>query len=553
MSNIGGVFDLSLILGFIVISRFIALPNSISFGDLLGIHSEFIFCTDLTSLIYLISAFLVTGLVGRFSCFYLHKDNHYYKFFSLFYVFQTASVLLILSDNFASYFIGWELLGISSVLLISFYNKRVSPVKNSLRIFSLYKISDILLFSGFAFAYSHTHFQMFSDFTGMNTNTSSIYMLLTSLAIMIKMGGFPVLWLPRAMEGPTPSSALFYGALATHIPLLLFIKLWSGANVAIWVKLILISCLSLIVFVSTVLSRVQPDAKNSLAYATIKHLSIISIEILFGFITLAYIHTLLHCFYRLFQFIRTPSLLYEYHQAEGYNGISFKDAGSVYERFIPLSLRKMWYRAALREFYILPRVYRFVDILIGLTNRNTTKKVVDIIAFNIFIFLALLGLEWYELNEIHSSIFLLTPAWVFSLVALLLVYHDWRYIYVTLLSIISLASVVFYIDHFLSLKSLFSLQIILFLILIMSFYSKGLVQTKFILSDKTKVILFIVALWLVGVPGFGTYYMFEKAIHLSMDQDMYISIGAFVILSINTLAVVKHYSLDCLDIGGEIS
>lgn len=547
MSNIGGFFDVFSVLVFLIYAWVYESPKVVSFGDLLNIHSDFIFYTDPISILYLLVSFLIIGLVGRFSGFYLHKDLHYYKFFSLFYIFQSASVLLLLSDNFASYFIGWELLGVSSVLLISFYNKRLSPVKNSLRIFSLYKISDILLFGGFAFAYSHTEMQLFSEFSSMDQGILSVYMLLTSLAIMVKMGGFPVLWLPRAMEGPTPSSAIFYGALATHIPLLMFIRIWSNVHVGNWVYAVLIALNLLIVLASTLLSRVQTDAKNSLAYATIKNLAIISIEVLLGFTVLAYIHTLLHCFYRLSQFIKTPSLLYETHQAEGYRGESFKDSGGHYEKFLPEKLRSSIYRFALREFYILPRLYRDIDILISLPEKTTTKKLMEIALFNFLLFLGLLGLEWLELHEIHSTLFLLAPAWIFSLVTLLLNYHDWRYIYVALLSIISLASVVFYVDGFLNFINLILLQGFLFLILKISFLFKGVKKEQGVSSEKSKILVFILGLWLVGVPGPGTYYLFEKAIHLSMEKDMYLAVGAFVILSINTLGVVKHYSLACLE------
>lgn len=548
MSNWGGFFDVTLISGVYLAGFFNQYPQMVSFGDLLNIHSEFIFYTDQVSLAYLFVSTLVLGLVGRFSCFYLHKDKYYYKFFSLFYVFQSATVLLILSDNFASYFIGWELLGISSVLLISFYSERKGPVKNSLRIFTLYKISDILLFSGFAAAYSHAHLQLFSEFSTLNADLSSAYMILTSLAIMIKMGGLPVIWLPRAMEGPTPSSAVFYGSLATHIPLLLFIKLWSGAETHLWVKLVLFALLFGIISFATLFSRVQADAKNALAYATVKHIAIISIEVIFGFIYLAYIHTILHCFYRLFQFIRTPSLIYEFHQAEGYHGNGFADGGKHYGYILPNKLQNWIYRLSLREFYIFPRLFRLIDILMGLTNNLSRRKLRVILLFNLIMFIFLISFEWLEIHEINSSLLLLMPAWFFSLIALLINYHDWRYVYTTALSIVSLGSVVLYVDGFLSLTWILSIQFILLFILILSFSKIMTRHQKYQITPKSKLILFVLALWLVGVPGPGTYYIFEKTIHLSMEYDMYFSIGAFIVLSINTLAVVKHYSLDCLPV-----
>ena len=543
--NVGGTFELIVVIATVVASFTITFPSQVSFGDLLNIGSAILFNTNPVSLLYILVSFIVIGLVGRFSCFYLHKDPHYYKFFSLFYIFQSAMVLLILSDSFVSYFVGWELLGISSVLLISFYSERKGPVNNSLRVFTLYKISDILLFGGFAVAFSQSHLQLFSQFPRAGIEPFSIYMMLTSLAIMIKMGGFPVIWLPRAMEGPTPSTAVFYGALATHIPLLLFINLWSGSEVQSWVRYALIGLLIFIILKATVLARVSTDAKNMLAYATVKHISIISIEALLGLFTLAYVHLVVHCFYRLFQFIRTPSLIYEYHEAEGFRGGSFPEKGAQYNRLLPLAFRKKLYHMALHEFYLMPRLSRIIDILMGLTNRISRKKVVQISLFNAALLLILALLQWYDIKKIHPTLFLLIPPWIFALVALLYNFRDWRNINVVLLSVVSLISIIFYADGFIPLLVLTLTQLTLFSLLITTFNLKtNVFSSAFNLSKKQKVFLFIISLWLVGVPGPGTYYLFEKTIHLSIEKDLYLAIGAFIILSINTLSVVKNYSLD---------
>ncbi len=543
--NLGGTFELFIVLTATVASVTKIFPRQISFGDLLNIDFAIIFNTDPTSLTYILVSFIVIALVGRFSCFYLHKDSHYYKFFALFYIFQSAMVLLILSDSFVSYFVGWELLGISSVLLISFYSERKGPVHNSLRVFTLYKISDILLFGGFAVAFSQSHFQLFSQFPQAGIEPFSVYMLLTSLAIMIKMGGFPVIWLPRAMEGPTPSTAVFYGALATHIPLLLFINLWSGAVVLNWVRYGLMGLLLLIILMATVLVRISTDAKNMLANATVKHIAIISIEALLGLFTLAYVHLIIHCFYRLFQFIRTPSLIYEYHEAEGLNGGSFSETGTHYNRFLPLSFRKSLYRLALNEFYLMPKLSRIIDVLMGLTNRISRKKIIQISFFNGGLLFILALLQLYDIEQLHPTLFLLIPPWIFALIALLYNFRDWRNISVVLLSVTSLSSIIFYVDEFISLLALTLMQLTLFSLLVAIFNFKA---PSFLLTHsftkKQKVLLFIFSLWLVGVPGPGTYYLFEKSIHLSIEKDLYLAIGAFIILSINTLSVVKNYSLD---------
>jgi NADH-quinone oxidoreductase subunit L len=544
IANYGGFFDVILVGVFYYLSSAGLLPSTISMGDVLGIHADFIYYTDAVSFSYILLSFVALGLLGRFSCFYLHKDEHYHKFFSLFYVFQTSMVLLILSDNFASYFIGWELLGISSVLLISFYIERKATVKNSLRIFTIYKVSDFFLFSGFAIAFSHAHLQSFTQIAQIDPEVFTIYLFLTSIAIMIKMGGLPVIWLPRAMEGPTTSSAIFYGALATHIPLLLFIKIWKDARVLPWAQISLI-CISIVVItLATLLSRVQSDAKNSLAYSTVKHIFIIAIEALLGFTTLAFIHLIFHCFYRLFQFLKTPSVIHEYQQIEDYNGNQFKSVGIIYTKILPMRLRNWLYQCVLKEFYIFPRFFRLIDILIGMKNRLSFKKVIYIATFNSLLFLLLVIIEWLELHTLHPTIFMLTPAWFFAIFALLINFHDWRYFAIVCLSVISLITVIYFADGFISLNYSIFIQSLLFVLLGLILYLEKFVKRPLSLNANLKLLLFILSLWIVGVPGPGTYYLFEKAIHLSMEKDMYLAIGAFVILSINTLSVIKNYSLD---------
>lgn len=544
MSNLGGIFDILIVGFFTLLSGLGWLPQAISFGDLLGLHSELVYRIDFISLMYLFFSFLVIGLLGRFSCFYLHKDRYYLKFFFLFYLFQTSTVLLILSDNFVSYFVGWEFLGLSSALLISFYENRKTVVKNSLRIFTLYKISDILLFCGFAVAFASSDFQLFSQLGNTDIQIYSVYVFLTSLAIMIKMGGLPVIWLPRAMEGPTPSSAIFYGALATHIPLLLFIKLWSTTNTLPWVHTVLV-CLSIIVILTATLqTRTQVDAKNALAYATVKHIFIIAIEMIFGFISLAYIHILLHCFYRLFQFIRTPSLLYEYHQMESYNGNTFDETGLHFNKLFPLSLRKSLYRLVLRDFYFMPRAFRIIDILMGMTNRITIKKVIYILLFNFALLMAIIMVQWVDLHQMNETLFLLVLPWLSALIVLLLNVKGWRSLAAISLSILSLLSVIFFAGGYINFFYTEVIEFVLFLTLIAFFIFGHKTESLPKERGKKEVAIFALTLWFVGVPGPGTWYIFEKAIHQSLQSDFYLSIGAFVILSINTLSVVKNYLLE---------
>src|SRR3990167_2502766 len=220
-------------------------------------------------------------LVLRFSSYYLHRDAYFYKFFSLVFIFEFAVCLLILTSTSESIFIGWELLGLSSVLLIAFYEHRMSVLKSALVILAIYKLSDVIFYSALiSAAYYGNHIYMHIN------NQVLEFMILG--ACLIKSSIFPWIWLPRAMEGPTPSSALFYGGIATHIPMFIFLNIcMSHAHHFTVFTMMMIILLSIGAILTSLMGKQSTDVKSGIAYASIAQLSIIYIEILFQCYTLA--------------------------------------------------------------------------------------------------------------------------------------------------------------------------------------------------------------------------------------------------------------------------
>ncbi len=123
-------------------------------------------------------------------------------------------------------------------------------------------------------------------------------------------------WLPRAMEGPTPSSAVFYGSLSIHLGAYLLLRLSPvvDSSAIFQFSIILIGVISALF--GSILSKVQPDVKSSLAYASMTQVSIIFIEIGFGFRYLALVHIIGHACLRTLQLLRAPSILKDYHSFE---------------------------------------------------------------------------------------------------------------------------------------------------------------------------------------------------------------------------------------------
>jgi NAD(P)H-quinone oxidoreductase subunit 5 len=158
-------------------------------------------------------------------------------------------------------------------------------------------------------------------------------------------------WLPRAMEGPTPSSAVFYGALSVHLgaflllrvsPVLALSPVLSAAVVFIGLFTALSAAAS---------ARVQTDIKTSLAYASLTQVGIIVAEIGFGLRIIPLIHIMGHACLRTLQLLRAPSLLGDYHTLENAIGGHLPHPAMVGSRMIPRDWKLWIYRLALERFY----------------------------------------------------------------------------------------------------------------------------------------------------------------------------------------------------------
>src|SRR5262249_12342072 len=156
-----------------------------------------------------------------------HRERGYFRFFVLLHLFAFGSLLAFAAGSFDLLAAGWEIVGITSVLLIGFFQLRPAPVENALRVFAVYRACDIGLLVG-VFAMHHwagtaTFTSGFPLLTGSQGLIVSLLLLLAASgkAAQVPFSG----WLPRAMEGPTPSSAIFYGAISIHAGAYLLLRM----------------------------------------------------------------------------------------------------------------------------------------------------------------------------------------------------------------------------------------------------------------------------------------------------------------------------------------
>ena len=275
------------------------------------------FYFDHLTAVYSMVGSLVFFLVATFSRYYMHRDEGFKRFFNTLLLFLAGFNLIIFSGNFETFFVGWETIGLSSFLLIAFYRNRYLPVKNGFKVLTIYRLSDIALILVMWMMHHLTHQNIsFTQLTEAKTiavqhEEMAIFIaIMIALAAVAKSAQLPFTsWLPRAMEGPTSSSAIFYGSLSIHIGLFLPLRTYPFWQDMLWLKIVLIIIGTLTGVIATLISRVQPTVKTQIAYASAAQIGIMFVEVALGFHVLALIHFAGNAFLRTYQLLISPSVL----------------------------------------------------------------------------------------------------------------------------------------------------------------------------------------------------------------------------------------------------
>jgi NADH-quinone oxidoreductase subunit L len=302
---------------------------------------------------------VLLGLVASFSRRYLHREPGFARFYLLLAIFGAAVQFVVLAGSLDLAFLGWELVGLTSALLIAFFHERRRPVQHGLRAFVTYRLCDV----GLLAAAVALHFLVgtsdvvpsseapWAGFpvpsTWLGTTVVGLLILWASMgkAAQLPLSG----WLPRAMEGPTPSSAVFYGALSIHLgpylllraqPILQASWLAAGSVMAVGI---------LTALHATFVGRTQSDIKSALAYASMTQVGLIYVEVGLGLSYLAVVHIVGHAAIRTLQILRSPSLLHDHHHLEKAMGRQLPRTGGHIERLVPAVLQPWLYRVALER------------------------------------------------------------------------------------------------------------------------------------------------------------------------------------------------------------
>src|SRR5579871_5042450 len=272
------------------------------------------------NLFFLMTSSLITMVVTFFSRRYLHRDPGYRRFFIVISLFVFGNNLIITAGTFDLIFAGWEIVGLASYLLIGYFWHRPKAIAAACRAYYIYRVCDLGLLASLLITHFFWHdVNIFNDMVDLNhqtilSNVPSSWRWLLSICILLPVLGksaqFPLcFWLPKAMEGPTQSSAIFYGSLSIHAGVFLLIRtmpIWHstpGFNYLLaTIGIVTAACAS-------VFALAQSNIKGQIGYASIAQVGLMLLELSFGLSVIAFIHMIGNAFLRCFQLLVSSSIL----------------------------------------------------------------------------------------------------------------------------------------------------------------------------------------------------------------------------------------------------
>ncbi|RTZ64921.1 MAG: hypothetical protein DSZ29_04920 [Aquificaceae bacterium] len=295
------------------------LPTEVRLGTWLSsgrYHINIGFLFDTLSLTMATLVGFITLIVTKFSIDYLHREAGFQRFFMMLSVFNAAMLLIVLASNAALTFIAWELAGVSSFLLIAYSWHRDVATGNAVRAFVSNRMGDAGFILAIAFSFFWLGTVEWSEMPIMikENNISTLYVGVIILGFMTaafaKSAQFPFsAWITRALEGPTPSSAVFYGSLMVHAGVYLLLRLAPLLSVEPALLIIIMLVGIITAAYGYVVGLVQTDVKSSFMFSTLAQVGLMLVWIGNGWFTLSLIHLVLHAIWRAYQFLHAPSFL----------------------------------------------------------------------------------------------------------------------------------------------------------------------------------------------------------------------------------------------------
>lgn len=279
------------------------------------INIPFSFQFDHTSSLIIILISVVSFLIHIYSIEYMNTDPHLPRFLAYLSLFTTFMLILVLGNNLILLFLGWEGVGICSFLLIGFWFTRIQASKAAVKAMIINKIGDLSLICGIITLWFNTgsieYNQLFSCVDKIQQSQLDLSLYLIIVGVVGKSAQIGLhMWLPDAMEGPTPVSALIHAATMVTAGIYLIIKISPLFNQSFSSLLVISFFGSITALISSSIGLVQNDLKKVIAYSTCSQLGFMALICGFSFFDVGLFHLINHGFFKALLFLSAGSIIH---------------------------------------------------------------------------------------------------------------------------------------------------------------------------------------------------------------------------------------------------
>jgi NADH-quinone oxidoreductase subunit L len=296
-----------------------------------GLELDWILRVDTLTAIMLVVVTTVSSLVHVYSIGYMAEDPHRSRFFAYLSLFTFAMLMLVTADNFLQMFFGWEGVGLASYLLIGFWYKKPSANAAAMKAFVVNRVGDFgfalgifaawvvlghLDFDG-AFHAVPEHAEETMRFLSWDVHAMTVVCLLLFMGAMGKSAQFLLhTWLPDAMEGPTPVSALIHAATMVTAGVFMVARLSPMFEVSPFAMTTVLIIGAITAFFAATVGLVQNDIKRVIAYSTCSQLGYMFVALGAGVYSAGVFHLFTHAFFKALLFLGAGSVIHAMHHEQ---------------------------------------------------------------------------------------------------------------------------------------------------------------------------------------------------------------------------------------------
>jgi len=282
------------------------------------------FLIDNLTVLMLFVVALISALVHYFSVAYMKGDERYNRYFAYLGIFTFSMNGIVLTNNILMMYIFWELVGLSSYLLIGFWFEKKSAADAGKKAFLVNRIGDLGMFAGILILFlTYNTFSFDTIFQSISAGkipfNSDFWLTLTGILLFMgaigKSAQFPLhVWLPDAMEGPTPVSALIHAATMVAAGVYLTVRIFGLLTADAMMFIAVIGMLS--AFIPATIALTQNDIKKVLAYSTVSQLGYMVMALGVGAYKFAFFHLVTHAFFKACLFLGSGSVIHAMHHEQ---------------------------------------------------------------------------------------------------------------------------------------------------------------------------------------------------------------------------------------------